>query len=163
MSVLGESERLDRWYAGTRAARGTIERAVFGDGYGTALFLGSVCFFMLYWRIGVFITDNNAIATTLLNVADGRLHLTAAPYGSGLESPGTYVSGDRVYGRNYGVVFAALPGELRVVLRVLEGVPAGSLAREVVTEGGVLVRVVHPHGGPGRRLLHRQWVGRCGI
>jgi hypothetical protein len=155
MSVLGESERLDRWYAGTRAARGTIERAVFGDGYGTALFLGSVCFFMLYWRIGVFITDNNAIATTLLNVADGRLHLTAAPYGSGLESPGTYVSGDRVYGRNYGVVFAALP-----FLWLLEGAATVADVRVVLVAcWGLLVM---GWAGTLARLFERRWLVAVG-
>jgi len=155
MSVLDESERLDRWYTQTRAARGTVERVVFGDGYGTALFLGSVCFFMLYWRIGVFITDTNAIATTLLNVADGHLHLTAAPYGSGIESPGTYVSGDRVYGRNYGVVFAALP-----ILWFLDGAAAVADIRIVLVACWALL--VIGWTGTLARLFDRQWVVAVG-
>lgn len=119
MSVIEEHETVRRWYTGTKRARATAKRVVFGDDLGLALFLGGLCFFMLYWRIGVFITDNNAIAMTLLNVADGSLELVRAPYGAGLESPGTYVSGEKVYGRNYGVVFAALP-----LLWLLEGAAA---------------------------------------
>ena len=119
MSVIDGSETVQRWYTQTRAVSDTIRSVVFGDGYGLALFLGGLCYFMLYWRIGIFITDNNAIATTLLNVAGGHLDLVQAPYGAGLESPGTYVSGERVYGRNYGVVFAALP-----ILWLLDGAAA---------------------------------------
>ena len=119
MSVIDEHETIRRWLTQTRKARATAVRVVFGDDYGLALFLGGLCFFMLYWRIGFFITDNNAIATTLLNVADGSLELVRAPYGAGLEAPGTYVSGEKVYGRNYGVVFAALP-----ILWMLEGATA---------------------------------------
>ncbi|MFD1587192.1 hypothetical protein ACFR9U_09370 [Halorientalis brevis] len=86
-----------------------VGRAIFGDRRGLALFLGALCFFALYWRIGVFITDTNAIGTTLVNVADGHLSISTAPYGSGLNAPGTYVANGKVFGRDYGIVFLALP------------------------------------------------------
>jgi hypothetical protein len=119
VSVIDGTEAIQRWYGQSQEVKASIKQFVFGDDRGLALFLGSLCFFMLYWRIGIFITDSNAIATTLFNVADGHLNLVTAPYGSGLEAPGTYVSDGEVYGRNYGVVFAALP-----LLWLLEGAAA---------------------------------------
>lgn len=89
--------------------RTVVFRAVFGDRLGLAVFLGGLCFFTFYWRVGVFITDTNAILNTLVNVAEGHLYIDQAPYGAGKIAPGTYVSGERAYGRNYAVVFATLP------------------------------------------------------
>jgi len=117
---------LHRLSARGQAVGRALGRAVFGDRRGLALFLGGLCFFGFYWRIGVFITDTNAIANTLVNVADGHLHITDAPYGAGREAPGTYRSNGRAYGRNYGMVFLAVP-----VLWAFEAV-ASVLAPSVV-------------------------------
>jgi hypothetical protein len=91
-------------------------RVVFGDRRGLALFLGALCFYGLYWRLGAFITDTNAIANTLVNVADGQLAIVEAPYGSGKQAPGTFEAQGRAYGRSYGIVFLAVP-----VLWLFEG------------------------------------------
>ncbi|WP_136717882.1 hypothetical protein [Halorientalis salina] len=128
-----------------------VGRAVFGDRRGLALFLGGLCFFGLYWRIGVFITDTNAIANTLVNVADGHLYITEAPYGGGREAPGTYRADGRAYGRNYGIVFFALP-----VLWAFEAL-ATVLAPSVVVFALwslVLVGFATTVG----RLLDRDWI-----
>jgi hypothetical protein len=93
----------------TRALYRQALETVFGDRIGIVLFLVGLVFFLSYWRIGVFINDSNTFVNTLVNVADGRLFLANAPYGAGLEAPGTHVAGGRTYGRNYGVVVAAVP------------------------------------------------------
>ncbi|HKL27959.1 MAG TPA: hypothetical protein VJ898_01710, partial [Natrialbaceae archaeon] len=129
---------------------GTIaRRAVYGDGVGLALFLGTILFVGLYWRLGFFSSDNYAIANTLVAVAEGHLHLQAFPYGpdSGV-MPGTYAHGGRVYGRNYGMVAAALPilyllrvAVVLVDLRILlVGGYALTLLAWIVTVGTLLDR-----------------------
>lgn len=105
MSVVSSIRQLRE----TTEMRTALLRVVYGDLRGLAVFLAGLCFFTLYWRVGVFITDTNAILNTLVNVADGHLHIAEAPYGSGRFAPGTYLSDGQPYGRNYGIVFAALP------------------------------------------------------
>jgi len=111
----------------TTAFRSLLVRVVVGDRTGLVLFLGSLLFFMLYWRLGTFITDSNVVVNALVNVADGRLELARAPYGDGRLAPGTYRSGGRAYGRNYGIVLAALP-----VLWLVEGLSAIADVRVVL-------------------------------
>jgi hypothetical protein len=63
----------------------------------------------LYWQAEVFINDNATLVNALLNVSQGRLHFVSF-YGDVEASfPGTTVIDGRLYGRNYGVIFAALP------------------------------------------------------
>ncbi|MFB6192000.1 MAG: hypothetical protein ABEI11_01625 [Haloarculaceae archaeon] len=92
-----------------RAAR-SLSRVVFGDRIGVAVFLAAVTFVAVYWRVGVFINDNYTIANALVNVADGHLSVEYVVYGpeSGA-TPGMVVRDGTVYGRYYGIVFAALP------------------------------------------------------
>jgi len=94
-----------------------LARSVFGDRTGVALFLGAVLFFALYWRIGIFSSDTYAVANTMANVADGRLYVGQVVYGppSGV-TPGMHVVEGRLYGRNFGMVFAGLP-----IVWLLEG------------------------------------------
>jgi len=85
-------------------------RTVFGDRYGYALWLGLLVTFGLYWRVGIFITDTYTTANTLVAVSNGQLHITETPYSLTLGSqPGLHESGGRLYGRNYGQVFLAVP------------------------------------------------------
>ncbi|GAD52072.1 hypothetical protein MBEHAL_0832 [Halarchaeum acidiphilum MH1-52-1] len=49
----------------------------------------------------------------------------------------------------------AFGGEVAIVFGVLEGVAALAVPGDVIADPGVRVGVVHAHGGPGRRLLHR--------
>jgi len=87
-----------------------IGKAVFGDRYGYALWLGLLVTFGLYWRVGIFITDTYTTANTLVAVSNGQLHITETPYSLTLGSqPGLHESGGRLYGRNYGQVFLAVP------------------------------------------------------
>lgn len=88
-----------------------VRSLVFGDRIGVALFLGSLCWFALTWRVGFFITDSYAVANTLVNVADGHLYLDRIEYSLTLGSsqPGLHIHDGRVYGRNYGQVYLALP------------------------------------------------------
>jgi hypothetical protein len=96
----------------TRAAaaglRDRLGRAAFGDRVGLALFLGSLCFVTLYWRTGLFITDNATLEATLGALAEGRAWIEPAT-GDYLSSPGTGVRDGLVYGRNYGQLVLSLP------------------------------------------------------
>lgn len=77
---------------------------------GLVLFLTSLTFLTLYWRIGIFITDTYAIGNALVAVADGHLDVRSLHYSLTFGSqPGLYVVGEQMYGRNYAHVFLALP------------------------------------------------------
>ncbi|RXK46237.1 hypothetical protein [Halorientalis pallida] len=150
MSTL-DSGLTARLAARTETVRTVLWRLLFGDRVGLALFLTGLCFFGLYWRMGIYITDGSAIANTLVNVADGRVVLTEVPYGSGLEAPGTYVGNDGPVGRNYGIVVLAVPvfyalqglGAVFDLGVVLIGVWSLALVGAVTTVG---------------RLVEREWV-----
>lgn len=87
-----------------------VRRTVFGDRLGVVLFLGTLVFVALYWRVGIFINDNYTIANTLANVAEGHLYLDHGVYGPNSEvTPGMKIHDGRLYGRKYGLVVAALP------------------------------------------------------
>ena len=96
----------------TRAGAATLwdrlGRVAFGDRVGFVLFLGSLCFVTLYWRTGLFITDNATLEATLGALAEGRVWIEPAT-GDYLSSPGTGVRDGFVYGRNYGQLVLSLP------------------------------------------------------
>ncbi|MFB6082706.1 MAG: hypothetical protein ABEJ94_00495 [Halorientalis sp.] len=140
-----------RLAARTETVRAGVWRSLFGDRRGLALFLCGLCFFGLYWRLGIYITDGSAIANTLVNVAEGRVVLTEVPYGSGLEAPGTYVGARGPVGRNYGIVVLAVP-----VLYALEGLGA-VLDLGVVLIGGWSLTLVGAATTVGR-LVDREWI-----
>jgi len=86
---------------------------------------------VVYWRTGVFITDNYAVANGLVNVANGHLAITEIRYSLTLGSqPGLMYSADAVYARNYAHIFLSLP-----VLWILEGVAALFDIRLVLVAG----------------------------
>lgn len=101
-------------------AGGRIGRAVVGDPFGAALFVGACLVFGTIWQIGFLVNDSWTVANTLVGISDGHLYIDRVVFGqySGTvgDSPGTHVVGRRVYGRNYGQVFFALP-----ILWALEG------------------------------------------
>lgn len=118
---------------GWLSERGEIVRrrtvpVLFGDRVGLTLFLGVIAVLAALWRVGFFITDTYAIANTVVNLAEGRLHIARIEYSLTLGSqPGLYEHGGRVFGRNYGQAALALPfhwlldgasavAELRLVL-----------------------------------------------
>lgn len=150
MSTL-DSGVTGRIAARTRALRAGLWRLLFGDRRGLALFLCGLCFFGLYWRMGIYITDGSAIANTLVNVAEGRVVLTEVPYGSGLDAPGTYVGNRGPVGRNYGIVTLAVP-----VLYALQGLGA-VFDLGVVLIGVWSLALVGAATTVGR-LVEREWV-----
>lgn len=106
------AERVDPEAAGTR-----LVGAVFGDHTGLAVFVASLLFFALYWRVGIFSTDSYTVANSLVAVGDGHLHVERIVYGpQGKVAPGLHAVDGKRYGRNYGQVLAAVP-----VLWALQG------------------------------------------
>lgn len=102
------SDRFDLLKRGRIASRETL-RYLFGDAYGFTLFLASLAFFALYWRIGVAISDSYAVANGLVAVSDGQLHLERAVYGPSLKLSSIAEINGELYARNYGQIFLALP------------------------------------------------------
>jgi len=102
---LRDGDRLGRVHDTTKR----LYALLFGDRLGVTVFLGSLAFLALYWRVGVFITDNWTVANTMVAVADGHLHVDRIVYGPGPNTPGMHLVDGRLYGRNYGHVVAALP------------------------------------------------------
>ena len=89
-------------------ARTQAGRWLFGDRVGLALFLGALCFGMLTWRAGLFISDNITLVRTLDALSEERLWIERAD-GDHARPPGTEVLDGRVYGRNYGQLVGSLP------------------------------------------------------
>lgn len=109
LTVFLQKQLPDSLLTRIRARRERTFRFLFGDSLGFLLFLGSLIFFGLYWRIGIFVTDNWTIANTLVAVSDGHLNLGRVVYGPNAYQPGLNVIDGEFYGRNYGQVFFALP------------------------------------------------------
>ncbi|QCJ45914.1 hypothetical protein [Haloprofundus sp. MHR1] len=83
---------------------------IFGDRAGLALFLFSLAFFSLFWRVGVFVNDTYTVANAFVGVADGHLYVDELRYGpADGATPGMNVVDGRLYGRNYGQMALALP------------------------------------------------------
>lgn len=112
----------DRLLAGEQVdvvdLRRAVFRGIFGDRIGLTLALVTCLWVGLTWRLGFASNDQYTFANSVLAVADGQLHITQPRYGppSG-DTPGTYLVGDRVYGRNYGIVLPS--AVVYVVLRLL--------------------------------------------
>jgi len=103
------------WLRGRRL-REPLSRAA--DSPAATLVLAALVLFGASWRVDVFIVDTVAVANALANLADGSLAFTQVYFGpADAATPGVYVAGGQLYGRNYGQVVAALP-----VLYLLEGV-----------------------------------------
>jgi len=97
--------------------------------HAATLFLLACVVFASYWRLDVFIVDTVAVANALANVADGTLQLSTVYYGPpDAQTPGVYAHDGRLYGRNYGHVFAALPILLALRAVALVAEPAILLA-----------------------------------
>jgi hypothetical protein len=113
MSVDNRINDLKAWRRSSRAAFSSatakVRSKLSKDPLNVLLFLGSLVFFSLYWRVGIFVTDNWTIANTLVAVADGHLHLDRVVFGPNAYAPGVNRVGDQFYGRNYGQVFLAVP------------------------------------------------------
>jgi hypothetical protein len=104
-SAGSEPGALSRWRGRLRA----LGRAVVGDRIGLCLLLATLLVVSLYWRVGVFITDNYTLYNALAAAADGHLWVDAAPVGGSLNTPGMHSVGSLAYARNYGEVLLAVP------------------------------------------------------
>jgi len=85
-----------------------LGRILFGDRVGFAIFLSTLLFAGLTWRVGFFITDNYTLANALAALGEGHLTVEKPVYGD-LETPGMQISDGRLYGRNYGQIALAVP------------------------------------------------------
>ncbi|WP_158853466.1 hypothetical protein [Halorhabdus sp. CUG00001] len=120
---------------------------LFGDRVGLVLFLGILTVVPLCWRIGFFITDNYAVANTVVNVAAGHLEITRIEYSLTLGSqPGLYQRGASVFGRNYGQAVLAAPVywmlEIAAMLTELRLLLAGFWSFAVAAFATQLARVL---------------------
>ena len=134
-----------------------VERSLevaFGDRIGTTLFLASLVWFGLYWRLGFLSNDQVTFANGLVALVDGHLHIERVVYGpaSG-RTPGTYLADGRVYARNYGVLVPSL-----VWFTLLRGLALLADLR-VLLVGGWTLALLGTVGGVGR-ILGRPTLGR---
>lgn len=93
---------------------------MFGDQIALTLFLGVLCFGMLSWRSGIFITDNETLVRTLQAMSEGRLWVEEVEGEDFFDAPGAEVRDGRVYGRNYGQLVLSLPALF--VLQLLDAI-----------------------------------------
>ncbi|WP_254839787.1 hypothetical protein [Natronomonas marina] len=85
-------------------------RAVFGDRTGAAVFLCALAFYMLYWRVDVFIVDTFVVADTLVALSRGTVVIDPVVFSpNDGAAPGMHLVDGRRYGRNYGHAALALP------------------------------------------------------
>ncbi|MFC7227741.1 hypothetical protein N0B31_10030 [Salinirubellus salinus] len=111
-----DSEQYESTREEVTATLKSVGRSLFGDRLGLTLFLASVLLFALWWATAVRINDNYTIANTLVALLDGQLHLESAPYfqhfygpEDRFNTPGMHLVDGKLYGRNYGQLFFALP------------------------------------------------------
>jgi hypothetical protein len=64
---------------------------------------------MLYWRAGVFITDNETLARTLEGISEGHFWIEPVTDEATFNGPGAEIRDGYVYGRNYGQLLLSLP------------------------------------------------------
>lgn len=102
--------------------RGTLRRTCFGDRVGEIAFVGAVVLFTGYWIAEWRINDSLTLLNAMDAMARGQLYFEEAVYGTSVDTPGVTVIGDRVYGRNYGILTVALLplGVLRAVAFVAD-------------------------------------------
>ena len=102
-----------RALAAARRTRAGCRRVLAGlgeDHTAAALFLGTLGFYALYWRVDVFIVDTFTVANTVAALARGSLAVDPVAFGpSGEAVPGLHAVDGRLYGRNYGHAAAAVP------------------------------------------------------
>lgn len=103
-----------------RVAGDRAFRLVFGDRLGLLVFLGSLAFFGLTWRIDVFMTDSVTVVNGLGALTEGHLAVRDLVLGSSLDTPGMTWVGGEAMARNYGVIVPALP--VYFLLRLVERV-----------------------------------------
>jgi len=94
--------------ARTEHAAATVTRVCFGGRAGLTVFVASLAFLLLTWRVGTFFNDVEVFPRVLGRMAEGHLSLGTTSEVTELK-PGLYHADGQVYGRNYGQVALALP------------------------------------------------------
>lgn len=114
-----------------------LGRVLWGDRSGLAVFLAAVVFLGALWRIDFLLTDSETVANLLTNVADGRLAIVDTPYSlTAGQQPGLVDVDGRLYGRNYGQVYLAVP-----LLWLLDGL-AGLVDLRLLLSAGWALAIV---------------------
>lgn len=114
-----------------RTALGRAVRVAVGDRGGAVVFLASVLFLGLLWRVGFFITDSTTVANAVANVLQGRLSIVDVPYSlTAGGQPGLVEVDGRPYARNYGHVYLA------AALHLALAVPTAVVPTSLVLLGG---------------------------
>jgi hypothetical protein len=117
MSILTEGgESFEATWNRKREYLREVGRAIFGDRLGLCLFLGALLFFGLYWTSAVRINDNYTLVNALAAMLDGHFDIRTAVYQQRFygpedpfNTPGMKFQDGKIYGRNYGQLFLALP------------------------------------------------------
>ena len=94
---------------GVSKASNTLYRVCVGTQTGLVVFLGTLVFVGLYWRVGIFINDTYTVANAFVSLADGSLAIQEPIFGGSFETPGMGAHEGQYYGRNYGQLVFALP------------------------------------------------------
>lgn len=105
-------ERPDSTSWASRLATAAVRsrRALLGDRVGATVFLGALVYFGAIWQVSAFTPGSNAVANTLLAVADGHLHVDRLVYTTESGTvPGIRVAGNRRFGSGYGQPVLSLP------------------------------------------------------
>lgn len=100
----------------TRHVRQTISQRLqslsthlFRDRMGAALFVGSLVFFGIFWRVDVFMTDSAALVHGLGALGNGNLFIQQPYIGASLDNPGIYDGLGGPVARNYAQLVLSLP------------------------------------------------------
>lgn len=93
---------------GDDTRRSRLAAAVFGDRVGLAAFLAALLLFCGFWIVAWRINDSLTLMNALAGMWDGHLHIGEVKYGSQINTPGTVEVGDRIFGRNYGILTLSL-------------------------------------------------------
>jgi uncharacterized membrane protein YgcG len=92
----------------TERAAASVTRVCFGGRAGLTVFVASLAFLVLTWRVGTFFNDIEVFPRVLGRMAAGELSLGTVYEVTDIE-PGMYQADGKVYGRNYGQAALALP------------------------------------------------------
>lgn len=93
---------------GDDSLRSRTATVLFGDRVGMATFVAALLLFTLFWIFAWRINDSLTLMNTLAGMSEGNLHISEVKYGSQIGTPGTHQVGDRVVGRNYGILTLSL-------------------------------------------------------
>lgn len=92
-----------------REGSSRVVHVCFGDRVGFLIFVGAMLFFALTWRLEPIINDTYTPLDALLAASGGNLYINELVWSPKTGAPGLHAVDERLYGRNYGQIFLALP------------------------------------------------------